>query len=115
MEYLEVENKKLITINIRLEQENDDLGSEIMSLCKNKGELQGKIALLGDQVDELTEMLNRSDHRCVQIQTEYDEEKTRLLEELTNLKVCLHFFLSLRFVLKTKFFLHFSLFLVFPC
>ena len=88
LEYLEMENKRLITVNIRLEQENDDLGSEIIALCKTKGELQKRIANLGDKVDILGEELNRVHTNSLNAKNEIEEEKRRIHEELQNLKVC---------------------------
>lgn len=81
-----MENKRLMTTSIRLEQENDDLSQELLSTCKSKIKLQADLDMAEDKAETLNTLLLNARTQLVEI----EEEKARLLEEVTNLKVSVH-------------------------
>lgn len=72
-----------MTTSIRLEQENDDLSQELLSTCKSKIKLQADLDMAEDKAETLNTLLLNARTQLVEI----EEEKARLLEEVTNLKV----------------------------
>ena len=80
---MEVENKRLMTTAIRLEQENDDLSQELLTTCRSKIKLQDSLDMAEDKADTLKGLLLNTRTQLVEV----EEEKARLHEEVTNLKV----------------------------
>lgn len=78
-----MENKRLIGTSIRLEQENDDLSSELLATCKSKIKLQSALEVSEDKVETLNGQLLNTHARLA----ETEEEKGRLEEEVSGLKV----------------------------
>lgn len=72
-----------MSTSIRLEQENEDLANEMISVCNSKIQLKRDLDRAEDKADTLNSELLHTRKQLVEV----EEEKKRLEEEVCNLKV----------------------------
>lgn len=82
VEYLQRENKRLMATTMRLEQELDEIASEVLAACNSKVKLMHDLDKAEDKADTLNAELLTTRKQLV----DAEEEKIRLEEEVSRVK-----------------------------